>query len=613
MDSLPAMKESYTDVLVIGAGPAGLMCAQALARAGVKVRIIDKRCAFVSVGHADGIQPRTIEVFNSYGMGERMLREGIQVHMAAFYNPGPHGGIERSGRAPDVTAPTARYPFEMTVHQGALETMFLDAMDSMGVYVERSLAPVSVNISEDESIIKDPQAYAVTALLQHQPTSATPNEQEMVHAKYVLGSDGAHSWTRRTFGITMEGDQTKYVWGVLDMVPDTDFPDIRNRTAIHSHNGSCMVIPRERDIIRIYIQLTEEDIKRVTNPETGRAEMKFCNPDILLDVANRSFKPYYVKPVGEIEWWTLYIIGQRVASKFSVKERVFIAGDACHTHSPKAGQGMNASMQDTHNLAWKIAHVLRGWADISLLKTYEIERQKFAQDLINFDRKFATLFSGKPRTEGAEDGVSHEEFVQAWKTFGNFSSGIGVHYPESAAVNVIHQGTARNLIIGQRMVPQSIIRAADAWPFDIQDMLPADTRFKVVVFTGDLSDEVQREKVNILAQELEKSDSFLKTYPPPGAPTDTAFDIISVMAGQKIEVDYTDVPELLRPHWSKVFVDDVDFSGRVGGKAYATYGIDSHGAVVIIRPDQFVGMIAPLNKVNHLNQYFASFRISAAH
>ncbi|KZT22586.1 hypothetical protein NEOLEDRAFT_1071260 [Neolentinus lepideus HHB14362 ss-1] len=607
------MKESYTDVLVIGAGPAGLMCAQALARAGVKVKIIDKRPNKVSVGHADGIQPRTIEVFNSYGMGERMLREGIQVHMAAFYNPGPSGGIERSGRAPDVNAPTARYPFEMTVHQGALETMFLDAMHSMDVRVQRSIAPISVNISEDKLVVKDPQAYAVTTVLQHQATSTTPNDQETVHAKYVLGSDGAHSWTRTTFGITMEGDQTNYVWGVLDMVPETDFPDIRNRTAIHSHNGSCMVIPRERDIIRIYIQLTEEDIKRVTNPETGRPEMKFCSPEILLDVANRSFKPYYIKPAGEIEWWTLYIIGQRVASKFAVDERVFIAGDACHTHSPKAGQGMNASMQDTHNLAWKIAHVLRGWADMSLLKTYEIERRKFAQDLINFDRKFATLFSGKPRTGDSDDGVSHEEFVQAWKTFGNFSSGIGVHYPESPVVNVIHQGTARNLIIGQRMVPQTVIRAADAWPFDIQDMLPADTRFKVVVFLGDLSEDVQREKVNILAQELEKSDSFLKTYPPPGVAIDAVFDIISIMAGKKVDVDFTDVPELIRPHWSKVFVDDVDFSGRMGGKAYSTYGIDSHGAVVIVRPDQFVGMIAPLNKVNHLNQYFASFRIGAAH
>jgi phenol 2-monooxygenase (NADPH) len=123
-------------------------------------------------------------------------------------------------------------------------------------------------------------------------------------------------------------------------------------------------------------------------------------------------------------------VGQRVAAKYSAHERVFIAGDACHTHSPKAGQGMNASMNDTHNLgkvfflseipitqlppiiAWKLTHVLRGWANLSLLKTYEFERRKFAQDLIDFDRKFAKLFSGKPRTEEYQDGVSHAEFIQ---------------------------------------------------------------------------------------------------------------------------------------------------------------------------------------------------------
>ena len=118
-----------------------------------------------------------------------------------------------------------------------------------------------------------------------------------------------------------------------------------------------------------------------------------------------------------------------MASKFSVQERVFIAGDACHTHSPKAGQGMNASMNDTHNLgnayttivvrnvltlgiAWKLAYILRGWADQSLLKTYELERRKYAQELIHFDKKFSTLFSGKPRTKDNQNGVSHEQFLE---------------------------------------------------------------------------------------------------------------------------------------------------------------------------------------------------------
>jgi phenol 2-monooxygenase (NADPH) len=197
------------------------------------------------------------------------------------------------------------------------------------------------------------------------------------------------------------------------MVPSekTDFPDTRNKSAIHSANGSCMVIPREGDKIRVYIQLSDTD---AVDPETGRVNLGRYGPERLLEVAKKAFRPYTIDTVPDkIEWWTIYqsknphfrssnprgrfltlhcLVGQRVASSFTAKERVFIAGDACHTHSPQAGQGMNASMNDTHNLgshrgfsscyniitlialpAWKLAHVLRGWADISLLKTVGLD------------------------------------------------------------------------------------------------------------------------------------------------------------------------------------------------------------------------------------------------
>ncbi|KAK7685710.1 hypothetical protein QCA50_011054 [Cerrena zonata] len=421
--------ESHVDVLVIGAGPAGLMCAHGLKRAGVNVRVIDKRPKKVAAGQADGIQPRTIEVLQSYGLAERLLREGNQMHMAGFYNPSPKGGIERTGRAADVTAPTARYPFEVTLHQGAIEAIFLDSMREMGLEVDRPIVPSALELSTDEKVLKDPNSYAVKATLNHLDSEDGKTETgvvEIVHAKYVLGSDGAHSWVRKTMGINMDGEQTDYIWGVVDLVPKTDFPDIRNRCAIHSNNGSCMIIPREGDKVRLYIQLSENDV--VVDRATGRVdkEKTKVGPEELLEVGRKSLSPYKIDKVGDIDWWTIYLIGQRVASKFSVHERVFIAGDACHTHSPKAGQGMNASMNDTHNLIWKLTHVLRQWADISLLKTYEFERRKYAQDLIEFDKKFAKLFSGKPRSDEFQDGVSHEEFLEAFQTFGGFTSGIGI-------------------------------------------------------------------------------------------------------------------------------------------------------------------------------------------
>ncbi|KAF8201123.1 FAD binding domain-containing protein [Mycena galopus ATCC 62051] len=585
------VRESEVDVLVIGAGPAGLMCANALAKAGVHVRIIDQRSSKVAAGQADGIQPRTIEVFQSYGLAERLLREGNQMHVAAFYNPGKYGGIELTDRVPDVTAPTARYPFEVTLHQGAIENIFLDSMREMGVEVSRPMVPTHLDL--DPTKLDDPNAYAARVVLKYLDPLENGPSTEVVRAKFVVGTDGAHSWVRKKLDIAMEGSQTDYVWGVVDMVPQTDFPDIRHKTVIHSENGSCMIIPREGDMVRLYIQLGKDAV----DATTGRIDKRRMGPHQLLEVASKSMHPYVFRTPDDFDWWTIYIIGQRVASRFSVDERVFIAGDACHTHSPKAGQGMNASMNDSHNLAWKLAHVLRGWAGLSLLKTYELERRKYAQDLINFDVKFSGLFSGKPRTQINVSGVSHEEVLNAFQTFGGFTSGIGIHYGESAIVRYGNESCARNVVVGQRMPPQVLIRAADGRPVDLQDMLPSNTLFKLLVFTGDTATA----KLEDLAADLQEIVHKFATK----------LELITVVsAAKRPDFCFMDLPPVLRPHWSKVLSDEKDLRGVQGGNAYAAYGIDPRaGAIVCVRPDGYVGMVVPLEKASTIASYFASFMV----
>ncbi|KZT67328.1 hypothetical protein DAEQUDRAFT_673415 [Daedalea quercina L-15889] len=598
---VPLTKESEVDVLVIGAGPSGLMGANALRKAGVNVRIVDQRPQRVAAGQADGIQPRTMEVLQSYGLAERLLREGNRMYMCAFYNPGPDGGIICTGRAPDISAPTARYPHETTLHQGGIEAIFLDSMASMGLEVERPVVPSLIEVSKDEAELKDPQAHPVKVVLKYLDVPEGKIDTEVVRAKFVVGTDGAHSWVRKSCDIVMEGEQTDYIWGVVDMFYETDFPDIRNRCAIHSANGSCMVIPRENEIVRLYAQLSDTDVVDAN----GRVDKTKMGPQQLLEVANKSLYPYKISSKGEVDWWTIYIIGQRVASKFSINERVFIAGDACHTHSPKAGQGMNASMNDTHNLAWKLAHVLRGWADMSLLKTYEFERRKYAQDLITFDKRFSALFSGKPRTEENQGGVSHEEFLATFQTFGGFSSGVGVHYQPSAIVNPEYQSFARNLIVGQRVPPRVFVRAADAWPLDIQDLLPSDARFKILLFAGDIVDPAQSERVRQLAEEMGRPEGFLKRFSK--GSVETMFEVLTIASGDKFKVITTPVPSIFRSHWSKLFVDDQDMFKRAGGGGYEYFGVDPRGAIVVVRPDGYVGMVTPFEQHKAIDQYFASF------
>ena len=227
----------------------------------------------------------------------------------------------------------------------------------------------------------------------------------------------------------MQGEQTDFIWGVLDIVPITNFPDIRMRCAIHSaESGSIMIIPREKKLVRLYIQLNE------VHSAGQQVDRSKVTPQIILKAAQKIMCPYELA-YDYCDWWTAYQIGQRVGNSFSCDDRVFLGGDAVHTHSPKAGQGMNVSMQDTYNLGWKIGLVVKGLAKRSILKTYQSERRRIAQDLIAFDHRFSRLFSGRPAKDAADEaGISMTEFKDAFEEGNMFASGLAVDYGASILV-----------------------------------------------------------------------------------------------------------------------------------------------------------------------------------
>jgi phenol 2-monooxygenase len=186
----------------------------------------------------------------------------------------------------------------------------------------------------------------------------------------------------------------------MDVYPRTNFPDIRKKAIIKSTEGNILIIPREGDsLVRSYIELSG-----------GGAAAKAMTLAQLHEKAQLVFRPYTFD-IAETVWWSAYVVGQRLADSFhDAHHRVFLGGDACHTHSPKAGQGMNVSLQDGYNIGWKLAAVLQKRAPTSLLRTYVLERQKTAEDLIDFDRYWSKLFS----TAG-KDGpsITPELFVKA--------------------------------------------------------------------------------------------------------------------------------------------------------------------------------------------------------
>ncbi|KAJ4466414.1 FAD binding domain-containing protein [Lentinula edodes] len=588
-------KCSTADVLIVGAGPAGLMGAYALAKAGVCVRIIEKRATRVAVGHADGLQPRTMEVFKSYGLLDRVMKEGNELRTAAFYNPNPN----KPGEIQEAASFTTLIIRQVTLHQGAIEQIFLDNMQDMDLQVDRSTIPIAIEVNENS--VSDPDAHPVTI------QNVGSSETEVVHAKYVVGADGAHSWIRQNVQIPVDASSTPYVWGVVDLVPETDFPDFRNWAGIRSNSGSCMIIPRERDMIRIYVQLEGQNAIDATKEAADGSKVKM-GPEWILDVARKTLHPFTIVPKS-FEWSSIYTIAQGVASRYSVHDRVFIAGDACHTHSPKAGQGMNASINDTYNLAWKLVWVLRGWSNHTLLKTYEFERRQYALDLIAFDKKLSKLISEKTHNESNVDGAMRTAYMSMIQKSTEFSSGIGVHYLPSRIVNIKNQGLASGIVIGKRMPPGTVVRLLDFCPIHIHDLLPSDTRFKILVFAGNASSSAQLMRLQQLAAKIDNLRSLLGLDILPGNSSQSGLDVLTILSTKLELALFKELPLKLRSHWSKVYVDyiDTNIPGTDHIQVYQNYGIGVDGILVVVRPDGYVGAIATIDDFEHIKHYFSSF------
>ncbi|KAK5995656.1 Phenol hydroxylase [Cladobotryum mycophilum] len=671
MESPKHPKPSEVDVLIIGAGPAGLMLSLWMAKLGITTRVVDKRTDKVYSGQADGFQVRTLEIFDTFGIGHKVWREANHILEVSFWNPGDDGNIHRHHRGPNTTPNIGRFT-ESVMHQGRVEGFLIDTIHASAspkhplVEVERKVMPTSLSI--DESLVDDEDAYPVEVTLRHlTEEEATPTQklsnlgdgmfrsnlseddtakvletsvgirEEKVRAKYVVGCDGAHSWVRKTLGeeYEMKGETTDAVWGVMDIIPLTDFPDIRNRCMIHSaDSGTVMLIPRENRIVRVYTQL------KGVSDGSGRVDRSKITPDLILATARKIFSPYKLD-YHYIDWWTAYQVGQRSGDRFSKLNRVFLAGDAVHTHSPKAGQGMNVSMGDTYNLGWKLGLVCKKMLRREVLDTYELERRQIAKQLIAFDQKFSKMFAGRPSKD-----VSMEQFQEAFRLSQMFTTGVGICYQPSIIVSkppagedgssstppgesqmqsqsqsiLGTSGLAEHCEPGTRFASHKVMCQADARPWELQLHMPSDGRFRVVVFGGNISRPSQLAIVNQLGEWL--STEVLARYarislapgPDPRVGSGTSrfnteqdpsiVDVLMVHSAAREEVELLrDLHEVYHPFdnklgwdYNKVFVDgESHHEGH--GRAYERYGVDADkGAIVTVRPDGYIGLVTTLEE-----------------
>lgn len=586
-DELP----DEVDVLIIGAGPAGMIAAAQLSQfPDVVTRIVDRRDGRLAIGQADGIQARSVETFQAFGFAGRIAEEAYRITEMCFWHPDPAdpARIVRGERPPDDPHGISEFP-HLIVNQARV-------LDYFAEYMANSPSRMAPDYGYEFRGLERSDDHVTVTLVRTAGERA--GQEKVVRAKYVLGADGARSGVRSAIGCTMQGNSAFHAWGVMDVLAVTDFPDIRLKCAIQSGaGGSILLIPREGGhLFRMYVDLGEID------PDSHH-EVRSTTIEQIIARAQAILQPYTLD-VHHVAWHSVYEVGHRLTDRFDdvpVEEsgtrtpRVFIAGDACHTHSAKAGQGMNVSMQDGFNLAWKLGYVLSGRSPESLLATYSAERQVVAQNLIDFDKEWSTLMAKTPEELG-DPGRLAEFYVRTTE----FLFGFMTQYaPSMVVAEPTHQALATGFPVGKRFKSVPVVRVADANPLQLGHQHRADGRWRVYAF----ADEA--------ATALTTWADWMSGSP---VRDDGVVDLKVVYQQRHVDVDIAAVPDLFLPRTGPFELVDYEkvFATHPDEDIFELRGIDRAGCVVVVRPDQYVAAVLPLDATDELAAFFAQHLLAAS-
>jgi 2-polyprenyl-6-methoxyphenol hydroxylase-like FAD-dependent oxidoreductase len=351
-----------TDVLIVGAGPTGLMLANQLGRRGVRAMIIDRHSGPSLQTRALGVQARTLEIYSKLGIAQRAIELGKRGTGANIWAEGRH-----TGRIPlgDAGANLTPYPYILVLGQDDNEKLMAEKLRDWNMSVEWNTELTGI----------EQHANHVAAVLK-QPDGSTKS----IDARYVAGCDGAHSAVRELSGITFPGAPYEHVFFVADT-------EVTGNMIADEVN-----IYLWRDGFHLFFPMRGTNHWRIVGilPMNlhGKNDVSFDNvvPSIRGEAgASLTF--------NACTWFSTYRIHHRSASRFR-SGRCFVLGDAAHIHSPVGAQGMNTGLQDAYNLGWKLALVVQGSANEALLETYEKERLPIAKQLLNTtDRAFRIVVS----------------------------------------------------------------------------------------------------------------------------------------------------------------------------------------------------------------------------
>jgi 2-polyprenyl-6-methoxyphenol hydroxylase-like FAD-dependent oxidoreductase len=344
-----------TEVLIVGAGPTGLVLALWLTHFGVKVRIVDKAAEPGTTSRALAVHARILEFYDQIGLAEAIVDRGLKMAVATLWVAGQKRARIVFG---DMGQGISPFPYALSFQQDEHERLLISRLAALGVSVERPVELVS---------FEDRDAQLVAHLRR------SDGSKEVVEAAFLAGCDGTHSIVREALKVGFPGGTYLHIFYVADI--EASGPAM---------NGELNGALDEADFLAIF---PLKEARRARFIGTVKREAEARRDLTFDDVSHRLIDRLDIK-VERVNWFSTYHVHHRVAGHFR-QGRAFLAGDAAHIHSPVGGQGMNTGIGDAVNLAWKLAAVLQGRADMRLLDSYEPERIAFARRLVaTTDRAF---------------------------------------------------------------------------------------------------------------------------------------------------------------------------------------------------------------------------------
>ena len=350
-----------TDVLIIGAGPTGLVLALWLTHLGVRVRIVDKTAEPGTTSRALAVQARTLELYSQIGLAEEVVKRGRKVTAVNLWVEGKKGAHAVIG---EFGAGISPFSFALVSPQDDHERLLIERLAAVGVTVER----------ETELLDFEEVHDGVRARLKLKDESFVTCE-----AAYIAGCDGAHSIVRQQLNIGFPGGTYSQLFYVADVEASGEVM-----------NGELHAGLEKTEFLIVFPLVDEGRVRLIG---TMREESEERRENLTWDDVSKHVIDWMHLDIKRVNWFSTYRVHHRVADHFQ-EGRAFLMGDAAHVHSPVGGQGMNTGIGDAINLAWKLAAVLHGRAEASLLNTYELERIAFARRLVaTTDRAFTGVTS----------------------------------------------------------------------------------------------------------------------------------------------------------------------------------------------------------------------------